>query len=135
VKDNRHWPANTTNQAGATGAAKPGDIAAAYGAKTSDGQPQNLTLEKLRLRFEQNVFFAAPGQGWFKWGPTWARHKSYASLSEFQSDLGIAPDNQALDSGFADLRQLDFRLPPQILARFKDSYPQGQVPGVKLGGL
>jgi hypothetical protein len=132
VKDNRHWPANTANQTSATGADKPGDIAAAYGAKTSEGQPQGLTLEQLRLRFERNVFFAAPGQGWFKWGPTWARHKSYASLKEFQSELGIAPDNQAVDPGFAELLQLDFRLPAETLTRFKESYPQGPVPGVAL---
>jgi hypothetical protein len=135
VKDNRHWPANSaaTNQTGAAAAVKPGDIASAYAAKTSEGQPQSLTLEKLQLRFEKNVFFAAPSQGWFKWGPTWARHKSYASLSEFQSALGIAPDNQTLNPGFSDLHQLDFRLPAETMAQLKECYPQGQVPGVKLG--
>lgn len=132
VKDNRHWPANAANQTAAIGA-KPGDIAAAYESKTGEGQPQGLTLEQLRLRFEGNVFFAAPGQGWFKWGPTWARHKSYASLEEFQADLGIAPANHVFDVGFAALMQLDFRLPAETFARVKPCYPQGSVPGVTLG--
>lgn len=132
VKDNRHWPANSapTNSAAT---AKPGDMAAAYVAKGGDGQPQGLTLEKLRLRFERNVYFAAPGQGWFAWGPTWTRHKRYAGLHEFQSDLGLDEGSQAFDPGFADWHQWDFRLRAEDLARLNESYPQGPVPGVLLG--
>lgn len=134
MKDNRHWPAGSslTNQAGAA-TAKSGDIAGAYTAKTSEGQPQGLTLEKLRLRFENNVYFAAPGKSWFKWGPTWMRHKSYPGLREFQSDLGIDAGSQVLDPGFADLLQLDFRLRAEAMVLLKKSYPQGPVPGVVLG--
>ncbi len=132
VKDNRHWPAGSaaTNQSAAT---KPGDMAGAYTAKTTEGQPQGLTLETLRLRFENNVYFAASGRGWFKWGPTWARHKSYASLSEFQSDLRIDSGSEALDPGFADMLQLDFRLRAETMTRVKENYPQAPVPGVTLG--
>ena len=132
VKDNRHWPAGSaaTNQSAAT---KPGDMAGAYTAKTTEGQPQGLTLETLRLRFENNVYFAASGRGWFKWGPTWAHHKSYASLSEFQSDLGIDSGSEALDPGFADMLQLDFRLRAETMTRVKENYPQAPVPGVTLG--
>jgi parallel beta-helix repeat protein len=135
MKDNRHWPVSRApaNQAEAAVIAKPGDSAGAYAAKTSEGQPQGLTLEKLRLRLERNVYFAAPGQGWFKWGTTWARHQSYAGLSEFQSDLGIDADSQVLDPGFADVRQLDFRLRAEAMSLLKESYPRGPVPGVMLG--
>jgi hypothetical protein len=133
VKDNRHWPASSTPTKQAESAAKPGDIAAAYVAADSKAQPQGLTLEKLRLRFDHNVYFAAPGQGWFKWGPTWARHESYAGLSEFQSGLGIDADSQVLDPGFADVRQLDFRLRAEAMALLQKNYPQGPVPGVTLG--
>jgi hypothetical protein len=56
VKDNRHWPA----------AAK-GDIQEAKASEASTPGEQvhqpPLSLEQLRLRFEQNVYFAAPGQG------------------------------------------------------------------------
>jgi len=135
VKDNRHWPASSapTNQPATAATVKPTDIAGAYGAETSEGQPQGLTLEKLRLRFEDNVYFAAPGQGWFTWGPTWARHKTCASLREFRSDLGIDVNGQSLDPGFADMLQLDFRLRAETMALVKESYPQGPVPGVMLG--
>lgn len=135
MMDNRHWPARSTpaKPTGTAATDKPGDIAAAYVAKTSEGQPQDLTLEKLHLRFENNVYFAASGQGWFQWGPTWSRHKGYASLSEFQSDLGIDAGSQAFDPSFADLLQLDFRLRAEIMAQLKESYPQGSVPSVMLG--
>jgi SAM-dependent methyltransferase len=113
--------------------AKPGDIAGAYDAKAIEGQPQDLTLEKLRLRLEKNVYFAAPGQGWFKWGTSWARHQSYAGLNEFQSDLGIDADSEVLDPGFADVRQLDFRLRAEAMSLLKESYPRGPVPEVILG--
>ncbi len=135
VKDNRHWPAASpaaTPPAGAVGA-KPGDLAEAYGARTSQGQPQGLTLEQLRLRFEGNVYFAVPGQGWFHWGPTWARHKSYASLRAFQAELGLDQESQALDPGFADPLQLDFRIRADAPALIKECYPRGPVPGVTLG--
>jgi len=134
VKDNRHWPTGTVPPAQGSGAsAKKGDIASAYVAKTSEGQPRNLTLEQLRLRFENNVYYAGAGQGWFKWGPTWSRHRNYAGLAEFQSDLGIDVGGRALDPGFADLRQLDFRLRAESHERLRESYPLGPVPGVVLG--
>ena len=72
MKDGRQWPAKAAEaQAAPAGnASKPGDIAGAYAAGSSNGQPTGLTLEKLRLRFEENVYFAGPGQGWFEWGVT-----------------------------------------------------------------
>jgi hypothetical protein len=67
MKDGRQWPAKAkdrqADQAGDT--PKPGDIAGAYAAKDRNGQPQGLTLEKLRVSFVENVYFAEPGQGWF----------------------------------------------------------------------
>ena len=71
VKDNRHWPATNglPHQAASAGTSPPGDIAGASVTRTSDGQPQGLTLDSLRLRFEKNIYFARPGQGWFAWGP------------------------------------------------------------------
>jgi hypothetical protein len=131
MKDNRHWPAG--NAAPETTAPKPDDIASAYIAKNSEGHPQGLTLEKLHLSFEHNIYFAAPGQGWFVWGPTWTRHKRYASLGEFQADLHIDSTGQALDPAFADISQLDFRLRTETMSHLKDSYPHDPVPGVILG--
>ena len=130
VKDNRHWPAHPT-EAGPAGrvAAVP-----AEGTLTAPATnpPVGLTLELLRLRFVDNVYFAAPGQAWFEWGPTWARHQSYSGLAAFQSALGIDTGGQKLDPGFADLRQGDFRLGPENRDRLREHYPRGPVPGVIL---
>jgi hypothetical protein len=109
------------------------NIASPYRADTIAGQPQDLSLEKLRLRFEHNIYFAALGQGWFNWGPTWARHQRYSSLGEFQSALGIDTGGEAFEPPFADLRQFDFRLPVEAMASLKDRYPRGPAPGVLLG--
>ena len=87
----------------------------------------------MRLQFNDNVYFAAPGQAWFKWGPTWALHKSYADLSEFQADLGLDTGGQTFDPGFADLRTLDFRLSADGAERLTRNCPGGPVPGVLLG--
>lgn len=133
VKDDRHWPAGTMVGHGANTTNKPGDIAGAYGAKTSEGQPQGLTLKDLQLRFEKNVYYAAPGRGWFNWGPTWRRHKSYPELGSFQAELGIDSGSVALDPGFADMRQMDFRASAERMEQLKACYPRGPVPGVTLG--
>jgi hypothetical protein len=136
VKDNRHWPAriNSTNQqVSAASGVEPENIAAPYRAETTVGQPQDLTLEKLRLRFEHNIYFAASGQGWLNWGPTWARHQRYSSLSEFQSALGIDTGSEVVQPAFVDLLQLDFRLPVEAMTSFKDCFPRGPTPGVLLG--
>lgn len=119
-----------TTQAGEV---KPGDIAGPYADKDGKEQPRGLTLEKLRLRFQDNIDFAAEGQDWFKWGTTWSRHKVYATLVEFQSDLGMDTASQVFNLGFADLHQRDFRLSREIMPRLKESYLQGPVPGVTLG--
>lgn len=133
LKDERHWPAGSQATKRTEDAGKLGDMAGVYNAKTSDGQPQGLTLETLRLRFERNVYFAGAGQGLFGWGPTWSRHQRYGSLAEFQSALGIDAASRILDPAFANPFGLDFRLRAADLARVKDCYPQGFVPGAALG--
>jgi hypothetical protein len=111
MKDNRHWPATT-----------------ASASTNRDG----LSLEKLGLKFVENDYFAGPGQGLFEWGVSWARHKSYTNLSDFQSGLGIDTGSRVLDPDFANLNALDFRLEPGAKAALNQCYPQGQVPGVIL---
>jgi len=86
-----------------------------------------------RPRFEHNLYFAAPGHGWFKWGTTWSRHQSYPNSKEFQADLGIDTNSQVFEPGFADILQLDFRMGEETLSLLEESYPGGPVPGVALG--
>jgi Right handed beta helix region len=123
VKDNRHWPA----PAGAK--VEPAHDSSAL----RPAQPLRLTLPQLRLRFEQNCYFAGPGQGWFDWGVPWARHQRYPSLAAFQGDLGLDTGSLVLDPGFSSPAALDFRLSRQTLEQLQDTYPRGPVPGVRLG--
>jgi hypothetical protein len=135
MKDGRHWPARATERQAAQDGdtPKPGDIAGAYAAKDLDGQPQGLTLEKLRLNFVENVYFAEPGKGWFEWGVSWGRHRSYSKLSDFQTELGIDLGSRAFEPSFANLSALDCRMSGEAMAALRQNYPQGPVPGVILG--
>jgi hypothetical protein len=135
MKDGRQWPAGTIEREASQGrvTSKPADIAGPYASKNDETQPEGLTLEKLRLSFVDNDYFASAGQGWFAWGVSWARHKSYSTLGDFQSDLGIDKGSRALDPAFANLNALDCRLTPKVMEALKSCYPEGTVPGVILG--
>jgi hypothetical protein len=112
---------------------EPGDIAGAYKAKSSSGQPEGLTLEKLRLSFVENVYFAGPDQGWFQWGVSWGRRKSYSNLTDFETDLHIDKGGRVWEPAFVDLIGSDFRLSGEAMKNVEQNYPQGLVPGVSLG--
>ncbi len=135
MKDGRQWPSAATGGQTASGnnVSKPGDIAGAYSAGNSRGQPTGLTLQKLRLSFVENVYFALPGQGWFEWGVTWGRHQSYSTLTDFQNGLGLDTGSHVVEPGFADLLARDFRVSRQTMAKLSPNYPQGPVPGAVLG--
>jgi len=137
MRDGRQWPARRQppEATPGKGTAEPGDIASPYTAKTDQGQPAGLSLEKLRLNFAENCYFAGTGQGWFNWGVTWGRHKSYANLADFQTDLGLDNGSRVLAPSFPNLRALDCRLSPALMAALRPCYPEGPVPGVALGSL
>jgi hypothetical protein len=124
VNDQRHWPASTSPSAEATDAQ-----AGTNGAK----EPKDLSLQTLRLKFENNVYYASPNQGWFNWGVTWKPHKKYRNVSEFQTALGLDTGSQVFNPEFANPPALDFRLPTESMERLRAKYPQGLVPGVRLG--
>jgi hypothetical protein len=132
--DNRPWPAKDMGVNGSgTSTPKLVDLAQGYAVTNSVTQPRALTLEQLQLHLEDNIYFAAPGQGWFAWGVDWKRHESYATLIDFQSALGIDKGSQTFDPQFAGIAQRDFRVTPEILSRLKESYPRSTVPEVTLG--
>ncbi len=62
IADERHWPkAMQSEQAG------------------------DLSLEELRLTFENNLYCPASGQGLFHWGVSWKQHKKYPTLDEVRT--------------------------------------------------
>jgi hypothetical protein len=132
MKDGRHWPA-AGGEANSGVAPRPSGNADAYTAKSGEGQPQGLTLEKLKILFDENVYFAGAGEGWFEWGVTWGRHRSYPSLEEFRSGLAIDRGGRAFDPGFAGLPARDFRVSADSMRQIESCYPKGLVPGVVLG--
>jgi hypothetical protein len=129
VKDNRHWPAASNASVVAGAEAR----AATAAPQASTTQPNGLSLEKLGLRLLENVYFAAPAQGWFNWGVSWGGHKRYQSLSEFQTDLRIDSAGMVLDPGFENTAASDYRLRADVMAQLKEHYPVGPVPDAILG--
>jgi hypothetical protein len=138
VKDDRHWPASAATalpSGDVPSSPRIDDIAARYQATDARGQPTGLTLQKLRLQFVENIFFAAPGQACFEWGPSWSKHKSYSSVAEFQSGLGLDLAGRELDPGFADPLSHDYRLSQEMMSQLRQSYPVGPVLDVRLGEI
>jgi hypothetical protein len=134
VEDRRHWPARPAENPAVVEAKAPQDnLAAEYVAKKQDGQPLGLTLEKLNLRFEKNVYFAAPERRLIQWGPTWMEHKWYDSVEEFQAALGLDEGGKVLEPKFADLLSRNLTLAPGADAAVKSCYPKGSIPGIVVG--
>ena len=119
LDDQRHWPAAMQDPA----TLRPAEA----------GQPTGLTLEKLHFAFVGNSYFAAPGQGLLNWGVTWGKNRRYASLEEVRGELHLATAGVVVEPDFADMTAGDFRVPAASPLLREGRYPQGEVPGVKLG--
>ncbi|MDG3002744.1 right-handed parallel beta-helix repeat-containing protein [Paludisphaera mucosa] len=116
--DGRHWPAALQ---------QPGEKA--------KGGPSGPSLETLKIAFEGNFYDARPWQPLFVWGVDWKRHIAFASLEDVRSALGFEREGRAGEFRVADLLARDFRTPADGPAREMGCYPQGDVPGVRLGIL
>lgn len=135
IPDGRHWPEAMQEEKEKEAGRPSSDIAGDYKAKDPSGAPVGLSLEKLNLRFENNLYSCGPGQGLFNWGVTWKRHKRYERLEDVQAELGLEKGSAIGDPGFASLTARDFRVSAASPAIKKGCYPKGEVPGVMLGIL
>ena len=133
MKDGRYWPAAMREAMGVKDGRAEQDQAREYVAKDGKGQPTGLTLEKLKLDHGDNAYFAAAGQGLFAWGPAWAKNKRYEKLADVQRELAMEKGGEIADPRFADWSMRDFRVPADSAAIRMKAYPQGAVPGVRLG--
>ena len=79
------------------------------------------------------VYAAAPGQALFRWGCAWRHNKACETLAEVSQELGLEQGSRATPFVFTDYLTRDFRVPPGSPALTMDCYPQGDVPGVRLG--
>ncbi len=116
--DQRCWPA----------ALQEGPIPA-----PKDDQPVGLSLEKLNLGMRDNALCAAPGQAVVTWGHPQRRSRRYTNLDEVQTELALELGSELCDPRFADVQTRDFRVSTDSPLLKKGCYPQGEVPGVKLG--
>jgi hypothetical protein len=110
IRDSRHWPA-----------------------RDGKAKPNGLTLEKLSLAFNHNLYSTGPGQGLFNWGVPWQKHKKYRQLDDVRNGLNLEQGSKLVEIIFKDFSNLDFRVPVDSLAIKMHCYPRGEVPGVKLG--
>jgi len=134
VGDERHWPLALQERKADDGKAA-ADVAAGYQAKDAAGNPVGLSLERLNLVVTGNLYVVAPGQGLLNWGTTWKRHRCYASLEEVRREIGLEQEGRCEAVRFGDLAARDFRVPAGSPALTLGCYPQGEVPGIRLGVL
>jgi len=126
VPDERHWPK----------AMQPAQPASPdKESKASASQPTGLSLEDLKLTFEDNLYCPGPGQGLFNWGVTWKKNKRYESLDAVQKELSLDGGSKVVEFHVDDYSAVNLRVAPDSPAVIMDCYPHGTVPGTRLGTL
>jgi hypothetical protein len=134
VGDERHWPKALQEHTADDGKAA-ADLAAGYQAMDASGNPVGLALEHLKITIHDNLYVTQPGQGLLNWGTTWKRHRRYATLDEARRELGFEEGGRCETVRFGDVARRDFRVAADSPAMTMGCYPQGEVPGVRLGVL
>ncbi|MBN2132238.1 MAG: right-handed parallel beta-helix repeat-containing protein [Sedimentisphaerales bacterium] len=122
VDDQRHWPRSMQEK----------EERAPAGQQGNGGASPTL-LEELNLTLENNLYWPGPGHGLFHWGVPWKRHKRYESLKQVQEELSLAAESRIAEFRVEGFSSLDLRLPADSPAIERHCYPQGAVPGVRLG--
>ena len=131
IDDERHWP-RAMREKVVENVKAPGDIAAAYLADKSK-VPADMSLETLNLKFADNLYSPLENAGVFNWGTEWKRHINYLEVAKIQTDLGLERGSVVAPFAVADAFGRDLRVPANSPALKLKCYPQGAVPGVKLG--
>jgi parallel beta-helix repeat protein len=117
VGDERHWP-KSMQEASPSGASRVAGPS---------------SLEDLHIRFENNLYRPASGQGLFHWGVAWKRHRCYETLEAVQQELSLDQNSAIAEFHVEDFGALDLRVPADSPAVTMGCYPQGSVPGVRTG--
>ncbi len=128
VDDGRHWPAALQDAAEKERGKAARDLAAKYRARDRVGAPAGLTLEKLAITFENNLYDARPWQGLFHWGVDWKRHRRYAMLGDVRAELKLENGGQATEFRVENLQAHDFRVPADSPAPPDGPLSEGRGP-------
>jgi parallel beta-helix repeat protein len=124
IDDERHWPESMQRQLQIEDAEVDSD--------TSERR-KRLSLEDLKLAFENNLYCPGAGQGLFIWGTKWKRSQNFDSLDEVQKILGLEKGSFIGEFKASNISGLDFSIRPNSVAITQGCYPKGTVPGVTLG--
>ena len=128
IDDERHWPRSMQQDP---------FVVTPSGVSSQDAltgtRETRLSLEDLNLTFENNLYCPAPGQGLFNWGVTWKKHMRYENLDDVRKELSLAQGGAVAKFHVEDYPALDFRVRADSPALKMGCYPQGTIPGIKLG--
>jgi hypothetical protein len=95
--------------------------------------PEGLTLENLAFTMQGNLFAVRPGQHLYQWGCAWDPVRFYETVPAISEALNLEQGSQVAEMEFADWAALDLRVPADSPLLKMKCYPQGEVPGVRLG--
>ena len=138
IPDGRHWPAAIRPKLPAKDATSSSekDWAAGYQAKSSAGQPKDISLEMLNLNIDRNVYWTTDStQTVFHWGAAWKYNQKYRDLPALTQTLNFEKNGTVWDPQFRDWQHLDFRVPTGSPLIKNNCYPKGKIPRVRLQRL
>jgi hypothetical protein len=133
--DGRLWPRSLFEEKTGKPAPEPLALPAGTDLDRLDKTPVGMTLEDLRLNLTGNLYAAKPGQRLYVWGCGWDPHEVYADLPAVHRALALESGSQLVQVQFADWTTLDLRVPADSPVLKAGCYPQGEVPGARLGTL
>ncbi len=140
VADERQWPQalHQFHEHERPSYVPEADFARAYQAELDRGAPTGLGLEKLNIRFANNLYDGGDGGGIFHWGTSWRRHEYFDgadAMQKVRATLGFEQGGVVAPFAFGDYLTRDFRVPADSPALRLKAYPQGAVPGAQTGFL
>lgn len=104
----------------------------------ANGYPANLSLDKLNLRFANNLYDGGDAGAIFHWGTSWRRHEYFdgpSALEKVRTTLNLEQGSVVAPFTFGDWLMRDFRVPASSPALKMKAYPQGAIPGALTGVL
>jgi hypothetical protein len=97
--------------------------------KSTNNQPIGLSFEDLHFVIDDNAYFSRANIPLM----VWDGYIRYTSLEEIRANVGLEKNGIIVDPVFCDPEALDFRVSKKSEVVTRGCYPEGTVPGVKLG--
>ncbi|BCM89152.1 hypothetical protein IAD21_00996 [Abditibacteriota bacterium] len=140
VSDERQWPQalHQFHEHERPSYIPEADFARDYQANLDRGAPTGLSLEKLNIRFNNNLYDPGDSGAVFHWGTDWRYHEYFDGtdgLPKLRARLGMEQGGVVAPFPFADYLTRDFRVPAGSTALKMKAYPQGNIPGALTGVL